>query len=128
MIASLLAVGALTVGVATYAYQWNPGVQNPNCNDLKRHAAVEAMFEKWDYDTFKELFADKWVARRITTQSQFEKFVELRKANLDGDTDKVAELRAELNLWQRMRDWSGMKKWMRWNWEGRGMWEHRINK
>lgn len=112
MIASLLAVGALTVGVSTFAYQGNPGIANEDCTDTERHEAVVALFEKGDYDSFKELFAGKGIMRRITTEDQFKKFAELREANLNGDTDRVAELKAELNLWQRMMDGNGMKWWM----------------
>ncbi len=128
MIASLLAVGALTVGVSTFAYQGNPGVANEDCTDTERHEAVVALFEKGDYDSFKEVYADKWVMRRITTEDQFKKFAELREANLNGDTDRVTELKAELNLGQRRMDWNGMKWWMRWNGEGIGQWQHRMNK
>jgi hypothetical protein len=47
--------------------------------------------------------------RRITTEDQFKKFAELRQANLNGDTDRVAELKAELNLGQKRMDGNGMK-------------------
>ena len=49
MLASLLGVAALAVGVGTYAYQGNPGVQNPDCTDTERHVAVTQMFADGDY-------------------------------------------------------------------------------
>lgn len=130
MIASLLAVGALTVGVSTFAYQGNPGVANEDCSDTERHAAVEAVFENGDYNSFQELYADKGVMRKITTEDQFKKFAELREANLNGDTDKVNELKAELNLGQKRMDGNGSKWWMgEWSQrEGRGQGQGRLNK
>ncbi|NOZ43935.1 MAG: hypothetical protein GXP45_02120 [bacterium] len=68
------------------------------------------MFDNADYDAFQELFADRGVGRRITTQDQFEKFVELRKAALAGDTATVDSLKSELGLGHRMMDGSG-RKW-----------------
>lgn len=112
LIASLLAVGALTVGVSAFASQWNPGIANQDCTDTERHEAVVALFEKGDYDTFKEVYADKGIIKKITTEDQFEKFTELRQANLDGDTDRVNELKSKLNLWQKRMYWNGSKAWM----------------
>jgi len=109
----------MTIGIATYAYQWNPGTMNPDCTDTERHSAVQAMFEKWDYESFKTLYADKGVMKRIDSAENFEKFAELRKAKLAGDTAKVEKLAAELNLGQKRMDGTGKMnggKWM-WKWK-----------
>jgi len=104
---SLFGVFALTLWVATYAYQGNPGVSNPDCTDTDRHVAVQEMFKTKNYESFKTLYADKWVARRITSEAQFLKFAELYQAGQDWDTAKVAQLKSELNLGQKKMDWSG---------------------
>jgi len=110
--ASILGFGAVALtATATYAYQGNPWVTNSDCIDTERQTAVTKMFAQTDYSAFKELFADKGVARRITTEDQFLKFAELRKAQTAGDTDKVNELKTELGLGQRKQDWSGSKTW-----------------
>lgn len=119
MIASILGAWVMTIGIATYAYQWNPGTMNPDCTDTERHSAVQAMFEKWDYESFKTLYADKGVMKRIDSAENFEKFAELRKAKLAGDTAKVEKLAAELNLGQKRMDGTGKMnggKWM-WKWK-----------
>jgi hypothetical protein len=59
-------------------------------------------------DAFKELYADKWITKKITTQDQFLKFVELKNAQIDKDTDKINQLKTELNLDQK-EDWISNK-------------------
>lgn len=59
ILASLFGALALSLWVATYAYQWNPGVSNPDCVDTDRHAAVQEMLKNKDYEAFKTLYADK---------------------------------------------------------------------
>jgi hypothetical protein len=66
------------------------------------------MFTDKDYDAFKELYADKWITKKITTQDQFLKFVELKNAQIDKDTDKINQLKTELNLDQK-EDWISNK-------------------
>ena len=120
IMASLFGAFALTMWVATYAYQWNPGVSNPDCTDTERHAAVQKMFETKDYESFKTLYADKWVSRRIASEEQFLKFAELYQAWQDWDTAKVAQLKSELNLGQKKMDWSGKMNW--WKGLSKGQW------
>ncbi|HKL44097.1 MAG TPA: hypothetical protein VJ892_02335 [Candidatus Absconditabacterales bacterium] len=107
MLASIIGAGLMTVGIATYAYQGNPGTMNPDCTDTERHAAVQEVFEKSDYESFKTLYADKGVMKRVDSQEKFEKFAELRKAKLAGDTEKAANLASELNLGQKRMDGDG---------------------
>lgn len=125
MLASLLGVSMLAIGISTYAYQWNPGTTNPNCTDTERQAEVTKMFETKNYESFKTLYADKWIARKITSKDQFLKFVELHQAGLEGNTSKVNELKAELNLGQKTMDgsWQGRMSGTR-QWGGQG----RLNK
>lgn len=116
ILASLFGALALSMWVATYAYQGNPGVANPDCTDPDRHAAVQEMFKKKDYESFKTLYADKWILRKITSEAQFLKFAELYQAWQDWDTAKVAQIKSELNLGQKKMDWSGKIGW----WKGLG--------
>lgn len=131
MMASVLAAGVLTLGVSAYAYQWNPGIENPDCTDLERHEAVETAFENHDYQAFLDLYDGKGIAKKITSEDDFNKFIELREASLAGDIDLVNELKTELNLWQWLRDGSGSKglmNWSRqwtWNWQKSGMWRNK---
>jgi len=118
IVASLLGLGLIAVGIGTHAYQWNHGIQNPDCTATERHAAITQMFADKDYEQFKILYADKGVTRRITSKDQFLKFAELHEAGLAGDTDKVNELKAELGLGKR--NGSGQNKWIRWNRHGNG--------
>ena len=125
MLASLLGVSMLAIGISTYAYQWNPGTTNPNCTDTERQAEVTKMFETKNYESFKTLYADKWIARKFTSKDQFLKFVELHQAGLEGNTSKVNELKAELNIGQKRMDgsWQGRMSGAR-QWGGQG----RLNK
>jgi len=116
----------MTIGMTTYAYQWNPGIMNPNCTDTERQAAVQEMFKKWDYESFKKLYAEKWVMRRIDSAEKFKKFVELRQAKLAGESTKAEKLTTELQLWQKKMDGTWKMnggKWLNakqnaWTWQG----------
>ncbi len=122
----LLSAFAVSTLIAswTFAYNGNPGVENPDCTDQERHEQVETMFENKDYATFQTLFDWKWVSRRITTQEDFEKFVELKQAREAGNDEIANSLAEDLGLWQRKMDgtWSKMWKWngrINGNWQGR---------
>lgn len=125
LFASLFGITALAVGIGTQAYQGNPWIENPDCSNTERHASVTQMFENGDYESFKTLYADKGIAKRITSEDQFLKFVELHEARLAGDTDKVNTLKAELGLGQRNQDGNGMRKGDR---DGKGQGRGRMNK
>lgn len=116
ILASLFGAVVFTMGVSTYAYQGNPGISNTDCTDTERQAAVQEMFKNKDYESFKALYADKWVMRKITTQDQFLKFAELYTAWKNWDTAKAAQLKSELNLGQKKMNWSGKLNW----WKGVG--------
>lgn len=116
ILASLFGAFALTMWVSTYAYQWNPGVSNSDCTDTERHAAVQEMFKNKDYESFKLLYADKWVMKKITSEEKFLKFAELYQAWKDWNTVKATQLKSELNLGQKKMDWSGKSNW----WKGAG--------
>ena len=129
-------IGSIALA-STFAYQGTPGETNPDCTDPERQAEVQTMFENKDYEAFQTLFEDKGPARKITSEEDFDKFVDMRAAYVDGDTETGDALKAELGM--GMRDgsgrWQGMGKGMRWQgmgdcdgsgeghsrWQGRGM-------
>ncbi len=119
IVATLLGISLLAVGVGTYAYQGTPGTQNPDCTDTERHTAVTQMFADKDYSSFQSLFADKGVARKITSEDQFLKFADLHAAKLAGDQEKMDALKADLGLGQRngsgQGKWEGMRGKRKWS-------------
>jgi len=117
----LLLLPVLVAGLATvsvFAYQGNPGIENPNSVDPVRHESMEKALETKDYAVWKTLMADKGVLNKITTQAQFLKFVEMKAAFEKWDTAAGQKLQAELGLGQKKMDGTGMKKGM-----GKGMWK-----
>ena len=70
IIASILGAWVMTIGMTTYAYQWNPGIMNPNCTDTERQAAVQEMFKN-EIMSLSKLYAEKWVMRRIDSAEKF---------------------------------------------------------
>lgn len=141
--------GATLATFSTFAFQGKPGVENPNPVNQERHEQVESMFENKDYESFQELFDWRGPARMIDNEDEFNKFVELREARENWNTEKAETLSEELGLWQRdgsgawkgmrwhgmrwgqgMKLWNGMRQWqgMRWN-QGmrKGMWQWNGN-
>jgi len=125
--AALVAVIA-TAGIAasTFAYQGDPSVQGPNYNE-ETHDAMMNAFENKDYNAWKEAKPNQGNGRMsevVNNQESFEKFVEMRQARLDGDTEKADALRLELGLGQgQMRHGNhdgSHGKGMRHNSENRG--------
>ncbi len=99
--------GASLATISVFAYQGEPGSKNPEPTDQERHSQVQTMFENSDYQSFQELFENKWPSRKIDSEEDFNKFVELRKARENNDTEKAENLAEELNLGQ----WNGHKGW-----------------
>ena len=130
LIVSVFAVSAfITTGV--FAYQGNPGVQNPNPIDPVKHEAVQKAIADKDFATWSKLMTGG-VASKITTQTQFEKFVQMHQAMEKWDSETAKKLATELNLWVRKMDWTGMKNGMKnwkWNWlrNGTGNGKNRSN-
>jgi len=111
----LLLLPVLVAGLATvsvFAYQGNPGIENPNPVDPVRHESMEKAFETKDYATWKTLMAGKGVLNKITTEAQFLTFVEMKAAFEKWDTATAQKLQTELSVWQKKMDGTGQKKWM----------------
>ncbi len=106
-------IGSIALA-STFAYQGTPGETNPDCTDLERQVELQTMFENKDYESFQTLFEGRGPARKISSEEDFEKFVDMRQAYMDGDTESGDTLRKELGMGQGM--WRGMKQG-----HGRGM-------
>ena len=127
LILSIALIGATMVASSTFAYQWNPGVRNTECTDSTRQTEVISMIESSDYVKFKELFGDKWIARKIDSEEKFKKRIELQNAVKSGDMTKSKAIQTELGLGTKKQDWSKSKMWSRWqnkNWQ----WQNKNTK
>ena len=125
IIASILGAWVMTIGMTTYAYQWNPGIMNPNCTDTERQAAVQEMFKNEIMSLSKTLCREmSYEKNRLCRKVQ--KFVELRQAKLAGESTKAEKLTTELQLWQKKMDGTWKMnggKWLNakqnaWTWQG----------
>lgn len=110
LLAWLITAGWLAA-VSTFAYQWTPGVQNPNPTDPVRHESMQKALETNNYTEWKNLMAGKGVLNKITTEAQFKSFIAMRDAYAKGDMTTYNKLKAE--LWLGQKDWSGQKQWLR---------------
>lgn len=101
--AAALTALVISAGMATssFAYQGNPEVEGPNFTP-ERHAEMTAAFEATDYTAWTEARGDVSQGRMmdVVNADNFNLFVEMREARLEGDTDRVAEIRTELGLGQ----------------------------
>ena len=91
---ALVGVVGLTMSVS--AYRGNPNVQGPNYS-AERHEAMQEAFASGDYNAWKELMGNRGITRVINAEN-FSKFVEMRQAMIDGDTEKAQQLREELGI------------------------------
>ena len=109
------------MGSSAFAYQWQPGVPNPEVTDPERCEQVQEMFENQDYNSFQELFEWRWPTRHVENKEDFGKFIQLRDARIDWDTQKIEQLSQELGMWQGNGNGAGAGKW-NWAQRGNGMW------
>lgn len=117
ILVSWLVMSLALIWASTFAFKWNPWLENPNCTDTIRHEQVQKMIESKDYSSFKELFADKPMIQKINTEEKFQKRVALQNASKLWDTATVQKLKTELSLWQRKMDgtWNRSASW-KWMW------------
>jgi len=101
---SKLAVGALAVpfllgagALTASAYQGDPTIQGPNCDD-EHHEAMEEAFENLDYEAWAALMDGRGRAASVVTEENFEQFAEAHELAEAGDFEAAAEIRAELGL------------------------------
>jgi len=114
LVASLLVVGWLT-SLATFAYQGNPGVENPNPTDPVRHESMQKALDSKDYTSWKKLMEWKWVLNKINTEVKFKTFIAMKDAYEKWDTATYNKLKTELWLWQKDWSWTkkGLGKWLK---------------
>lgn len=122
LLASMVAIAWLA-SVSTFAYQWNPGVQNANPTDPVRHEAMQKAVDSKDYASWKQLMIGKPVLNKIDTEAKFNLFVDMKNAYVKWDMTTYNKLKTELWLWQKNWTWSknGLHK-------GQGKGVNRVNK
>ena len=85
---------------SAFAYQGDPDVKGPHYSK-ERHALMGEVFANHDYGVWKELVEGKPVAKMISSEEEFDLFVEAHELMLAGDRDAAKKIRAELGLSQR---------------------------
>lgn len=97
---ALMIVGIIASTSLVSAYKGVYTVQGPNFTE-ERHESMEVVFETLDYNAWKELMTENGRSSRVlsvVTEDNFETFVKAHKAEINGDYELAAELRAELGL------------------------------
>jgi len=79
------------------AYRGDSTEFGPNHTE-ERHSQMLEAFENKDFNGWKELMQDRGASQRIDSQEEFNLFTEMRQARLNGDTERVEELRAQLGF------------------------------
>lgn len=102
-VTALAGAGLVLTVSAVNAYRGDPSVTGPD-HTPERHEAMVQVFENNDYNSWKELMADRPMGQRITEEN-FGKFVEMRQLRHEGKTDEANQIRAELGF--GLRDGSG---------------------
>lgn len=95
---ALLAAGAVSLlpGVAS-AYRGDPNIKGPNYT-AERHAAMEAAFEKGDYDAWRNLMQGRGRVTQMVTKDNFSKFAQIHQLTEEGKTTEAQKIRQELGL------------------------------
>jgi hypothetical protein len=92
---------------AVLAYRGNPDVKGPNY-DAKVHEQLEAAMDAKDYDAWIQVRKDNNLPMQgrmfqVINAENFDKYVEMHKANLAGDTVRSDAIKVELGLGQGMQ-------------------------
>jgi hypothetical protein len=100
-IASIVALAGIS-----YAYKGNPATKGPNYS-TEVHEQLEAAIEAGDYDAWLKIRQDNNLPTKgrifqVINKDNFDKYAQLHEANMAGDTQKAAEIRAELGLGEGM--------------------------
>ena len=101
---AVLFVGLIATSVMAYAYRGDPNTVGPNYNENAHNEIVSAI-ESGDYNA--------WITARkqynlpmrgkifsVINEDNLELFRKMREARLNGDLDRVNEIREELRLGQ----------------------------
>ncbi len=91
-------IGLIGAGSA-FAYLGNPNVMGPNF-DNERHEEMQKAFVTEDYNLWNSLMGERRGHRvtDIINENNFDVFIEMREARLNGDEETSNKLRAELGL------------------------------
>lgn len=109
---AIFIVSVATFAGITYAYKGDPTVQGPNY-DAAVHEQLEAAIDAGDYNAWLQIRKDNNLPMngkifQVINEDNFDKYAELHKAALAGDTETVNAIRAELGLGQgSMKQGSG---------------------
>jgi len=109
----VLSIAAL-VGV-TYAYRGD-GAQGPNYNSAV-HEQLETALEAGDYDAWLKIRQENNLPMRgkifqVVNKDNFDMYVQLHKANLEGDKEQADAIRIELGLGTGPGRRSGSCNWL----------------
>jgi len=111
-IISLLAIGLvalLAIGFVS-AYHGDPTVLGPAL-DEERHLEMQTALENMDYESWSALMQGKGRVLEVINENNFEQFVEMHNARINGDLETADSIRNELGLGQGTRQ--GMKNGFR---------------
>ncbi len=99
LLASLTGLTVLAIATPVLAYQGNPDIQGPNYSP-ERHAAMEVVFEKNDYQGWLKLMDGKaWRLKEVVnSQAKFEEFARAHEAGADA----LSQFRADNGLGTQM--------------------------
>jgi hypothetical protein len=98
----LLVVGILAFAGISYAYRGNSNIQSPNY-DADVHEALEEAMANNDYDAWLKIRQDNNLPMKgkifsVINEDNFDRYVEMHNAMLEGDTETADLIRAELGL------------------------------
>lgn len=103
--AAALVLGGLLISPKfAEAYQGDPSVQGPDCNE-ERHQEMEQAFESNDYQAWKNLMRGKGKVTQVVNEGNFARFAEAHKLAEEGKTEEAGQIRQELGL--GLKDGSG---------------------
>lgn len=103
LVVAVLTLGAGTLLAATSnvgAYKGDPEAQGPNCTEERKEAMTEA-FENNDYEAWSQLMQGKGRVTEVVNDGNFEKFAEMHRLRIEGQTNEANKIRAELGLGQQ---------------------------
>lgn len=101
-----LAVLAIGANSQVWAYRGDPAVQGENCTD-ERHSSMQQALETLDYQAWAELMQDRGRVASVITEENFNRFAEMHRLRLEGDTEGAQAIAQELGLGQHRGDGEG---------------------
>ena len=93
----LLLSGLSVLSGTVSAYRGDPAVKGPEYSE-KRHEAMETIFEKGDFNAWKEMMQGRGRVLDIVNEDNFSRFVEAHELAEEGKIDEARQIRQELGL------------------------------